>query len=378
MKIVIAPDKFKGSLSSLEFCSAVEDGINRISAEVDILKLPLADGGDGTIEIANYYLGGTLIEVEVNNPLFRPINASYLYAQNSQTAFIEMAEASGLWLLKEEEQDCKNTTTFGTGEMILHAVEKGAKKIILGIGGSATNDCGIGMATALGYKFIDRDNKEVKPIGASLSRICSIDDANVSSKLKQVTFQVACDVNNPLYGKNGAAHVYAKQKGASTEDIEMLDLGLKCFSEVLTTKYNIHPQTIKGAGAAGGMGIAAIVFLKANLESGIQVMKELANFDHQIADADWIISGEGKLDVQTLSGKTIDGVLKSAKMYSIPVAVFCGQIALDKDALNNFGITYAQDILSRSSDLNDALNNSYTYLSEIAETFAKKVMSSEV
>tara|TARA_R110002110_G_scaffold48521_3_gene144570 strand:+ start:2139 stop:3275 length:1137 start_codon:yes stop_codon:yes gene_type:complete len=378
MKIVIAPDKFKGSLSSLEFCSAVEDGINRISAEVDILKLPLADGGDGTIEIANYYLGGTLIEVEVNNPLFRPINASYLYAQNSQTAFIEMAEASGLWLLKEEEQDCKNTTTFGTGEMILHAVEKGAKKIILGIGGSATNDCGIGMATALGYKFIDRDNKEVKPIGASLSRICSIDDANVSSKLKQVTFQVACDVNNPLYGKNGAAHVYAKQKGASTEDIEMLDLGLKCFSEVLTTKYNIHPQTIKGAGAAGGMGIAAIVFLKANLESGIQVMKELANFDYQIADADWIISGEGKLDVQTLSGKTIDGVLKSAKMYSIPVAVFCGQIALDKDALNNFGITYAQDILSRSSDLNDALNNSYTYLSEIAETFAKKVMSSEV
>jgi glycerate kinase len=319
-----------------------------------------------------------LIEVEVNNPLFRPINASYLYAQNSQTAFIEMAEASGLWLLKEEEQDCKNTTTFGTGEMILHAVEKGAKKIILGIGGSATNDCGIGMATALGYKFIDRDNKEVKPIGASLSRICSIDDANVSSKLKQVTFQVACDVNNPLYGKNGAAHVYAKQKGASTEDIEMLDLGLKCFSEVLTAKFNIYPQTIKGAGAAGGMGIAAIVFLKANLESGIQVMKELANFDHQIADADWIISGEGKLDVQTLSGKTIDGVLKSAKMYSIPVAVFCGQIALDKDALNNFGITYAQDILSRSSDLNDALNNSYTYLSEIAETFAKKVMSSEV
>jgi glycerate kinase len=147
---------------------------------------------------------------------------------------------------------------------------------------------------------------------------------------------------------------------------------------VLTAKYNIHSQTIKGAGAAGGMGIAAIVFLKANLESGIQVMKELANFDHQIADADWIISGEGKLDVQTLSGKTIDGVLKSAKMYSIPVAVFCGQIALDKDALNNFGITYAQDILSRSSDLNDALNNSYTYLSEIAETFAKKVMSSEV
>ncbi|PKG41686.1 glycerate kinase [Psychroflexus sp. MES1-P1E] len=378
MKIVIAPDKFKGSLSSLEFCSAVEDAIHRISTEVDILKLPLADGGDGTIDIANYYLGGSLIEVEVKNPLFQLITASYLYAETSQTAYIEMAEASGLWLLKEEEQDCKNTTTFGTGEMILHAIEKGAKKIILGIGGSATNDCGIGMATALGYKFIDRNNKEVKPIGASLSQICSIDDANVSSKLKQVEFQVACDVNNPLYGKNGAAHVYAKQKGASKEDIEMLDHGLTCFSKVLTAQFNVQPQAIKGAGAAGGTGIATIVFLKAKLESGIQVMKELANFDHQIADADWIITGEGKLDVQTLSGKTIDGVLKSAKIYSIPVAVFCGQIELDKEALTNFGITYAQDILSRSINLDDALNNSYKHLFEIAETFAKKAVSNEI
>jgi len=376
MKIVIAPDKFKGSLSSLDFCSAVEEGVNRISEQIDILKLPLADGGDGTIEIVNYYLGGSIVEVEVHNPLFQPITASYLYASNSQTAFIEMAEASGLRLLKEEEQDCKNTTTFGTGEMILDAIEKGAKKIILGIGGSATNDCGIGMATALGYKFIDKDNKEVKPIGASLSQIFSIDDSNVASKLNQVEFQIACDVNNPLYGKNGAAHVYAKQKGASTEDIEMLDYGLTSFSEVLTTQFKVHPQTIKGAGAAGGMGIASIVFLKGNLESGIQVMKELANFDDQIADADWIITGEGKLDVQTLSGKTIDGVLKSAKIYSIPVAVFCGQIALDKVALNNFGISYAKDILSMSDDLDDALNNSYKYLSIIAETFAEKVVGS--
>jgi glycerate kinase len=184
-------------------------------------------------------------------------------------------------------------------------------------------------------------------------------------------------VNNSLYGKNGAAYVYAEQKGASKEDIEMLDFGLKCFAEVLTAEFNVQPQEIKGAGAAGGMGIAAIVFLKAKLESGIQVVKELANFDQQIADADWIISGEGKLDLQTLSGKTIDGVLKSAKVYSIPVAVFCGQIELDQDALNNFGILYAQDILSMSSDLDDALTNSYKYLTSIAEIFAEKLMSSE-
>jgi glycerate kinase len=375
MKIVLAPDKFKGSLSSLEFCSAVEEGISRICDQVEILKLPLADGGDGTIEIANYYLGGTMVEVEVNNPLFRRITASYLYAEISGTAFIEMAEASGLWLLKEEERDCKNTTTYGTGELILDAIQKGAKRIILGIGGSATNDCGIGMATALGYKFLDKNNKEVKPIGASLSQITSIDDSNVVSKLNQVEFQVACDVNNPLYGKNGAAHVYGKQKGASEEDIEMLDLGLKSFSEVLTAEFNVQPQGIKGAGAAGGMGIAAIVFLQASLESGIQVMKELANFDDQIADADWIITGEGKLDVQTLSGKTIDGVLKSAKIYAIPVAVFCGQIDLDKDALNNFGISYAKDVLSMSKDLDDALHNSRKHLVTIAEVFAEKLVS---
>ena len=377
MKIVIAPDKFKGSLSSLDFCSAVEEGINRISKQLEILKLPLADGGDGTIEIVNYYLGGTVIKIEVNNPLFQPITASYLYAESSQTAFIEMAEASGLWLLMEEERDCKNTTTYGTGEMILDAIQKGAKKIILGIGGSATNDCGIGMATALGYKFLDENNRELKPIGANLSRICRIDNSNVASKLFQIEFQIACDVNNPLYGKNGAAHVYAEQKGASKEEIAMLDFGLKSFSEVLTAQYNVHPQTIKGAGAAGGMGIAVIVFLKAKLESGIQVVKELANFDSQIADADWIITGEGKLDNQTLSGKTIDGVLKSAKTYNIPVAVFCGQIDLDKDVLQNFGISYAEDVISISTDLKDSLTSSYKHLSTIAETFAKKVVGSE-
>lgn len=374
MKIVIAPDKFKGSLSSLDFCSAVEEGINRISNQVKILKLPLADGGDGTIEIANYYLGGTMVEVEVNNPLFRRITASYLYAKTSQTAFIEMAEASGLWLLMEEERDCKNTTTYGTGEMILDAIQKGAKKIILGIGGSATNDCGIGMATALGYKFLDKYNKQVKATGANLSRICRIDDSNVAPKLAQVEFQIACDVNNPLYGKNGAANVYAEQKGASKEEIAMLDFGLKSFSEVLTAQYNVYPQTIKGAGAAGGMGIAAIVFLKAKLESGIQVVKELANFDSQIADADWIITGEGKLDKQTLSGKTIAGVLKSAEIYGIPVAVFCGQIELGKDALQNFGIAYAEDVISISNDLNDALTNSHKHLLTIAETFAEKAI----
>jgi glycerate kinase len=376
MKIVIAPDKFKGSLSSLDFCSAVEEGISRISNQVEILKLPLADGGDGTMEIAQYYLGGTVVKIEVNNPLFQPITASYLYASNSQTAFIEMAEASGLRLLKEEEQDCKNTTTLGTGEMILDAIQKGAKKIILGIGGSATNDCGIGMATALGYKFLDKNNKEVKSIGASLFQIRSIDDSNIVSRLNQIEFQIACDVNNPLYGKNGAAFVYAKQKGASQEDIEMLDFGLKCFSKVLTEYYNVEPQAIKGAGAAGGMGLATIVFLKATLESGIQLVKELANFDCQITDADWIITGEGKLDNQTLSGKTIAGVLKSAEIYGIPVAVFCGQIELDSRALNDFGIIYAKDILSRSINLEDALNNSYKYLASIAETFAEKVIGS--
>ena len=373
MKFVLAPDKFKGSLTGLEFCDAVSEGLLKVIPDAEIVYAPLADGGDGTIEVANYYLKGELILLQVKNPLFLDIMASYLYASNQKIAFIEMAEASGLKLLDSSEYDCKNATTFGTGQLILDAVEKGAEEIILGIGGSATNDCGIGMATALGYRFLNDNGKDVVPIGANLSKISSIDDRQVIAELKKVTFKIACDVTNPLYGKNGAAYVYAQQKGADDNDIKMLDKGLQDFAKVLDAKFNIKSQEISGGGAAGGMGIATMVFLNGELISGITLMKELAQFDKRIKHADWIITGEGKLDEQTLSGKTIHGIIDVAKQQNIEIAAFCGKLDLNKKQLRQFGISYADEVLSKAKHFEDAMTNSRGYVTEMATQFAEKL-----
>lgn len=374
MKIVLAPDKFKNSLTGLEFCDAVEAGIKAITPDVEIVKLPLADGGDGTIEVVNYYLKGEVINVEVSNPFFKPVMASYLYSDSSKTAFIEMAEASGVKLLRPEQFDCKNASTLGTGEMILDAMNKGASTIILGIGGSATNDCGIGMATALGYRFLDDNNQEVKPIGANLSSINSIDITKVHPKLNDIDFKIACDVTNPLHGKEGAAYVYAEQKGAKAEDVIMLDKGLKDFSKIINSVFNVDVQSIEGAGAAGGMGIASKVFLKGALESGIQLIKNLANFDDKINQSDWVITGEGKLDLQTLSGKTITGILISAKAKKIKVAAFCGAVDLEKNDIKNFQIDYTDAVINHSKDLDDAMQNAYNYVKKMASNFAKELL----
>lgn len=372
MKIVLAPDKFKGSLTGLEFCKIVTKELKVKSSNTEVIQLPLADGGDGTIEIVNFYLKGETVYKEVNNPFFKPVKAAYLFSKKTKTAFIEMAEASGVKLLNKQEFNCKKATTFGTGELIKDALSKGAQTIIMGIGGSATNDCGIGMANALGYLFLDENKAHVHPIGENLSKIKSIDNANVDKRLKQVDFKVACDVTNPLYGKNGAAFVYASQKGASKDDILMLDKGLQDFSKILKETFTVDVQSVKGAGAAGGMGIASKLFLNASLKSGIELIKNLANFDEQINDADWVITGEGKLDSQTLSGKTIQGVLESATKKNIKVAAFCGQIDLNKNELKNFGIDYAKDIMCFSKNIEDAIKNTRQYLGSIVEEYVKK------
>ncbi len=373
MKIVLAPDKFKGSLTGIEFCNTVASEIKTILPETEIIKMPLADGGDGTIEILDYHLHGERIRLTVNDPLFRQVEASYLFIESSATAFIEMAEASGMVLLSTKEQNCFHTTSLGTGELIKDAIDKGAKTIILGIGGSATNDCGIGMATALGYKFRDKKGKEIIPIGKNLIDIDYVDTTNVYQELKANTFKVACDVTNYLFGKQGAAYVYASQKGASNEEIDLLDKGLEHFSNIVNNHYTIDLQKIEGSGAAGGMGAGALTFLNAELLSGIDLVKELIDFDNQIQDADWIITGEGKLDEQTLSGKTIFGVLTSAKKYNIPVAALCGNIGLSEEALTNFGITYSSSILEQAKNIDDAMQNSNAYLSSMSKKFAKSI-----
>ena len=374
MKIVLAPDKFKGSLTGLEFCNAAQKGILKVLPDAEIVFLPMADGGDGTIEVVNYYLKGDLIQLQVKNPLFQNTSATYLYAHDSKIAFIEMAEASGLKLLKPTEFDCKNATTYGTGQLIADAIKRGANEFILGIGGSATNDCGIGMATALGYRFLDDKGVEVIPVGASLSKIKTIDDSQVNVGIKNVKFKIACDVTNPLYGKNGAAYVYAEQKGATQKDIEILDKGLEDFSKVLDSKFNINSQEVVGGGAAGGMGVATKVFLNGELISGITLMKELAQFDKRIENTDWIITGEGKLDEQTLSGKTIHGIIDEAKKHQIKVVAFCGKLDLTKIQLKHFGIDYADDVISKAKHFEDAMNNSSNYITIMAEVFAKKII----
>ncbi len=370
MKFVIAPDKYKGSLTAFEFCNAVEEGLNMALEKTEIIKMPLADGGDGTIDVVKHYLKGDIVKVKVNDPMFRTIEAQYLFSKETKISYIEMTEASGLKLLKEGEKNCMLTTTFGTGELIADALQKGAKEIILGIGGSATNDAGIGMASALGFRFLDANNAVLEPKGENLIHIKTIDSSGVNPLLKNLVVKVACDVTNPLYGKNGAAYIYASQKGASNEDIEALDNGLRNYSKIVQRQFGIDTQQIEGAGAAGGMGAGSMVFLNAQLTSGIDLIKELADFDTNIKGADWVITGEGKLDDQTLSGKTISGVIKSAKNQNVSVAALCGSVNISVNTQKELGLDYAVSIVKGISDLEEAIASSYTNLVHAAYNFA--------
>ena len=373
MKFVIAPDKYKGSLSGFQFCDAVEEGLRMALMEVEIVKKPLADGGDGTIDVVKHYINGEKVFLEVNDPLFRKVKASYLYAPKNKIAYIEMAEASGLKLLKEAERNCMETSTFGTGELIADAIGRGAEEIILGIGGSATNDGGMGMAEALGYSFLDDNGEELKPIGKNLTAVKHIDATQANPKLSTVAFKVASDVTNPFFGPQGAAKIYAEQKGASQEEIEKLDEGLVNFARLILHKYGIDLQETPGSGAAGGIGGGAIAFLDAELTSGINLIMELANFDDAIKGANWIITGEGQLDEQTLSGKTIDGVISAAQKYTIPVAAFCGSVNLTVQLQKEFGLAYVTSILRGVSTLQQAMDTSYDNLVNASYNFGNVV-----
>lgn len=368
MKIVLAPDKYKGSITGIEFCDIIEPVITS-ETSAEIIRLPLADGGDGTIEVVDFYLSGETVNVQVNDPLFRIIEASYLFSETSKVAFIEMAEASGLKLLKEKDHNCMNTSTYGTGELIIDAIERGAVHIFLGIGGSATNDCGIGMASALGYKFLDDNNNEIKPIGRNLTKVKTIDPTNVNSKLKTIKIEIACDVKNPLYGSQGAAYVYGKQKGASLTEIEILDQGLQNISKLIDQYFNLDTQNIVGAGAAGGMGAGTVAFLNGTLKSGIELIMQIANFKDKIKDADWIVTGEGRLDNQTLSGKALSGIISVAIQDKIKVAALCGSTDLLPNEIANMGIAYCKTIMDKANSFEDALANTPKYLEGLAREF---------
>lgn len=333
-------------MSASEVCDAVSEALLEINPSHKIEKVPLADGGEGTFEILVDRYEGRIKKVSVLDPLHRPIMAEYGLSKDGTQAFIEMAKASGLQLLKEEERNPLNNSTFGTGQLILDALNEGVTHITLGIGGSATNDAGIGLAHALGYRFLTRKKETLKPIGKSLLEIEEIDDTHVDSRLHKVKFTVLCDVDNPLYGPNGAAYVYAPQKGASRETVAMLDNGLKHFAE-LVMKSNSIDLNFPGAGAAGGLGAGGRFFLNATLRKGIDYISDITRLEIKIKGTDIVITGEGKVDHQTFSGKVVAHVLSLARLHKKPVFILCGQCSLSFEELNKVGayrvITLAND-----------------------------------
>ena len=323
MKIVIASDSFKGSLTSVEVAQAAARGIKAVYPDCDVVAVNVADGGEGTIEAVVDTLGGEIVHTTVSDPLGRPIQARYGIA--GKKAIIEMAAASGLPLLSSEERNPWITSTYGTGEMIMDAIQRGCSQFLIGLGGSATNDAGMGMLQALGFKFYDFNGKEIIDCrGGRLQDIADLDDTFVPKAVREAQFIVACDVDTPFCGPEGAAPVFAPQKGANAEVVAKLDAGMTSFAHVIENKYGINIVPLTGAGAAGGMGGGFRAFLNASLQRGIDMVLDAIDFDYTIQSADLIITGEGKIDSQTAKGKTAAGVLSRAKKQNIPVIAIAG------------------------------------------------------
>jgi glycerate kinase len=366
LKILISPDKFKGSLYAEEAAEAIEQGIRTTIPGAEIIKFPLADGGDGTASLLTRHFKGKFIRINVHDPLFNIIEAEYGIADSIKTAFIEMSAASGLRLLPEEKHNPLLTTTLGTGEMIADAVRNGVKTIILGIGGSATNDAGTGMAAAIGYRFLDRQGNELKPAGENLLLIKSIIDTELLFRPTEISIQVACDVDNPLYGKRGAACVYGPQKGASPQAVMKLDKGLINFARIVMEKYGKDVSHLPGAGAAGGLGAGAVAFLNATLKPGTDLCMDITGFEEIMRNADLIITGEGRLDNQTFHGKVIDGVTTLAGKYKKPVLAVCGDIKLDPKVLKDHGISGSASLVDYFGTPDIAIKNAAKGVAEIS------------
>ncbi|HBR29675.1 MAG TPA: glycerate kinase [Firmicutes bacterium] len=337
-KVVIAVDSFKGTMSSIEVCSRIETGFKAILPEIETVKVPIADGGEGTVDTFLTALGGEKIKVTVKDPLFRDVESFYGILPDQKTAVIEMAAASGLPLV-EEEKNPRLTSTYGTGELMLDALQRGCNKLIIGIGGSATNDGGIGMAAALGVKFLDQEGNPIALNGEGLGQLRRIDVSEKDPRIDRCQVLVACDVDNPLYGEHGAAYVFAPQKGADQAMVEDLDQNLQNYAAVLQKDLGLSVQEIAGAGAAGGLGAGLVAFTPAQLKPGIEIILDAVSFSAIIADADLIITGEGKIDGQSLRGKVPIGIADRAKNSGVPVIAIVGDVGDGLEAIYQRGIS---------------------------------------
>ena len=355
MKIVIAIDSFKGSLTSLEAGRAAEYGIKRVLFDAETAILPVADGGEGTVRALTEGMHGEIISLKVSGPLGDPVIAEYGFIKENATAVIEMASAAGLPLVPGEKRDPMHTTTYGVGEIILDAIERGAVNFYIGIGGSATNDGGVGMLSALGYRFLDASGNEIPKGAKGLGLLAKIETDSVHPALSKCHFNVACDVSNPLCGELGCSSVFAPQKGAKPEDIPVLDGYMAHYASVAAEVSSKADPNVKGAGAAGGMGFAFNTFLPSELRPGVDIVLEAIALEEHLNGCDLVITGEGRLDAQTVMGKAPDGVAKAAKKRGIPVIALAGCIGSGAEACNEAGIDAFFPIVRGAVSLEEAM-----------------------
>lgn len=357
MKIVIAPDSYKESLSALEVANAIEQGFREIWPDADYVKIPVADGGEGTVEAMVEATTGRIVEVDVTGPLGEPVTAFYGLSGDERTAFIEMAAASGLEQVPVTLRDPLKTTSWGTGELIRHALDVGVDHIIIGLGGSATNDGGAGMVQALGAKLLDAQQNEIGKGGAALDALVRIDISHLDPRLAACRIEVACDVTNPLTGKEGASAVFGPQKGATAETIDRLDTALAHYAQIIARDLKVDVLELAGGGAAGGMGAALYAFCGAQLRRGIEIVTDALQLDAYVADADLVITGEGRIDSQTIHGKVPVGVAKVAKRYNKPVIGIAGSLTADVGIVHEHGLDAVFSVIYTICTLDDALKN---------------------
>lgn len=372
-KVVIAPDSFKESLSALEVAEAIETGFQQIYPNWHYEKVPMADGGEGTLQSLVDATTGEMKTVKVKNPLNDEINAQYGVIHNGQQAIIEMATASGLELIESEKRDAMKATSWGLGDLIRAVLDEEVDEILIGIGGSATNDAGAGMIQSLGGKLLNEEGEQIPLGGAGLSELHTIDLSEMDERLKSVNIEVASDVNNPLTGENGASHIYGEQKGASLEQIETLDQNIKHFSEIIHEGVGKDIDEIPGAGAAGGIGGALIAFLDAELKNGGDVIVEMLDLEEKIQTADLVITGEGGINHQTIYGKTPIVVAKVAKKFNVPVIAIAGSLSGNYKEVYEHGIDAVFSVLPQVVDLETALEEGYENIVSTARNIASVV-----
>jgi len=363
MTVLIAPDKFKGSLSAQEVCDAIREGLISADRSLNIITLPLADGGEGTCELLTSYNGGSLINLRVRDPLFRDIDSGYGISKDGQIAFLEMAKASGLQLLKKEEGNPLITSTVGTGDLIRHALDRGVEHIIMGIGGSATNDGGIGMAEALGVIFYSASGEKLKPIGQNLKHIHTMDVEGIHPGLRRVKFTIFCDVDNPLHGPHGAAFVFSPQKGADARMVRELDEGLRHYEKVLEKTVN-RKVNFPGAGAGGGLPASIKALADITVRPGMDFIIEFTKLEEQVRDADVIITGEGKIDEQTLSGKVVKGIADLSGKYNKALYIIAGKNELSKENLRNLGALKVVTLVDANTSEQEAVKHAFRLIKQ--------------